>query len=79
VNDPIRFPQHYAFSEYEPIKVIRAWGLSFALGNVVKYICRNGRKGDRLEDLKKAMTYLEDEIAAIEQERARKAAEKEKA
>ena len=29
---------------YEAIKVIRAWGLNFSLGNVLKYVARAGKK-----------------------------------
>lgn len=63
-------PPHYvAGREYEPVKVIRDWGLNFNLGNVVKYVSRAGRKGDALEDLRKARQYLDFEIEAIQQER----------
>jgi hypothetical protein len=54
-------PDHYnTKSDYEPLKVIRAWGLGFELGNVLKYIARAGRKPQvsALDDLKKAQTYL---------------------
>ena len=71
-HDPVTRPSHYTFSEFEPIRVIRAWGLSFSLGNVLKYIVRAGKKGDALEDLRKARVYLEDEIAALEASRADK-------
>jgi hypothetical protein len=69
-HEAVNHPPHYAFSEYEPIKVIRAWGLSFALGNTVKYAARAGRKdpAKRIEDLKKARFYLDDEIAFWEGE-----------
>ena len=40
--------------------------LSFCLGNVVKYCARAGRKGEPLEDLLKARTYLDYEIARLE-------------
>lgn len=52
---------------YEAIKVIRAWGLNFALGNVLKYISRHGKKPGvaALSDLKKARDYLNDEIEAM--------------
>jgi hypothetical protein len=55
-NILIDHPQHYGGEEnpYEAIKVIEAWNLDFALGNVVKYINRAGKKGSKLEDLKKA-------------------------
>lgn len=36
--------------------------LNFNLGNVVKYVCRAGKKGERLEDLEKAKDYLDREI-----------------
>ena len=46
---------------------IEAFGLGFNLGNVAKYICRCGRKGDAndaIKDLQKAIVYLEREIEA---------------
>lgn len=49
--------------KYEPIKVIRDWELNFALGSAVKYIARAGRKTDsKVEDLRKAIDYLQDEL-----------------
>lgn len=47
----------------QPIDLIESQDLNFNCGNVVKYICRAGRKeDDRLTDLKKAMWYLQREI-----------------
>jgi hypothetical protein len=62
----IDHPQHYGGEEnpYEAIKVIEAWDLDFHLGNVVKYISRAGKKGSKIEDLKKAQWYMN---RAIEQ------------
>jgi hypothetical protein len=59
-NVLIDHPQHYGGEEnpYEAIKVIEAWELDFHLGNVIKYISRAGKKGSKIEDLKKAMWYL---------------------
>lgn len=51
---------------YEAIKVIEAWGLGFCLGNAIKYICRAGRKGATVEDLKKARWYVDREIQRLE-------------
>lgn len=44
--------------------VIRAFNLNFALGNVIKYVTRAGRKPDEpaLDDLSKSLWYLLDEI-----------------
>jgi len=59
-NVLIDHPQHYGGEDntYEAIKVIEAWELDFHLGNVVKYISRAGKKGSKIEDLKKAQWYL---------------------
>lgn len=65
---------HYDRGGPEPISVIRAWSLNFALGNVIKYVRRAGHKVPTgyspecaaLEDLKKARNYLDDEIRALE-------------
>lgn len=67
----ISAPSHYVSGrKYEPKDVIRDWGLNFNLGNVVKYISRNGRKSGEsaIKDLKKAMTYIKFEIEALESE-----------
>lgn len=62
-NDIINNPSHYCEGRtYEPIAVIKDWKLNFNLGNVVKYISRAGRKGNVLEDLRKAKFYLDWEI-----------------
>lgn len=58
-------PSHYQGC-VEPIDLIEAQGLSFGRGNVVKYVCRAGRKGSELEDLKKAEYYLKREMERLE-------------
>ena len=60
-TETINHPQHYGGKSdtYEAIKVIESWGLSFHLGNVIKYISRAGKKTkNELQDLKKAQWYL---------------------
>jgi len=68
--DYVNHPAHYGGedSTYETIKVIEAWGLGFNLGNAIKYISRAGKKGSRLEDLKKALWYLNREIQTLSHE-----------
>lgn len=67
IFDPITGPVHYLDGrKYEPRKVIEDWDLNFYLGNVVKYVSRAGRKGDAVEDLRKAKQYLEWEIERLE-------------
>lgn len=63
-SSTVDHPQHYhAESGVEVIDAIEAWGLSFALGNVVKYVARSGHKGNAREDLQKALWYLTHELA----------------
>lgn len=68
-NNMISHPKHYTYSKFEPKDVIREWGLNFNLGSAVKYISRAGRKGDKIEDLQKAVQFLKFEIEALEEER----------
>jgi len=69
-NEQVNHPSHYGGKDnpYEAIKVIDAWGLGFSLGNTVKYISRAGKKDSKkeLEDLKKALWYLENHIKNLE-------------
>ena len=71
MSEKINHPAHYGGDDnpYEAIKVIEAWELGFCLGNVVKYLSRAGRKDPaaELEDLKKALWYLQREISRREQ------------
>lgn len=58
-TEQVDHPAYYGGdSVYEAIKVIEAWQLPFDIGNAVKYIARAGKKGDRLQDLEKALWYL---------------------
>jgi hypothetical protein len=74
--DLINHPPHYTSSPatcecgrtIECISVVRHMG--FNVGNVIKYLWRAGRKGDALEDLRKARWYLDDEIKRIEKGQA---------
>jgi hypothetical protein len=66
--EQVNHPQHYGGedNQYEAIKVIEAWELDFCLGNVIKYISRAGKKGSKMEDLRKAQWYLERKILQLE-------------
>ena len=66
-HDPINNPSHYAEGrQFEPIDVIEDWKLNYRMGNVLKYVSRAGRKQDAIEDLKKAVWYLQREIEVLE-------------
>jgi hypothetical protein len=66
MSDNVKHPSHYAEGrKFEPKDVIRDWGLNFNMGNAVKYLSRAGRKGDIVEDLKKAQQYIQFELEAL--------------
>ena len=74
-KESVNHPKHYGGKEniYEVIKVIEAWDLNFCLGNVVKYLSRAGKKSDKkIEDLEKALWYLNREIERLKQENKQK-------
>lgn len=62
MEDPVNHPKHYTAhpSGVECIQVTEHMG--FCLGNAVKYIWRADLKNDAVEDLKKAVWYLDREI-----------------
>jgi transposase len=64
-EDMVNHPPHYKSGGIETIDFIEAKELNYRLGNVIKYITRADHKGDRLEDLKKAMWYLQREIDKV--------------
>lgn len=59
-------PKHYQ-GTIQPIDLINAQNLNFNLGNVVKYVCRAGKKeGENiLSDLEKAKNYINYEIERV--------------
>ena len=66
--DPVEFPAHYTSSKakctcgrtIECIDITRHF--SSNLGNAIKYIWRCDLKKDAIEDLRKSIFYLSDEI-----------------
>ena len=68
LNEPIgkvadtKGPQYYQRGPVAVWTFIRQQQLGYFLGNVIKYVCRAGHKGDAIEDLEKAIHYLENEI-----------------
>ena len=61
-HDPVNHPTHYTShpSGIECIQITEH--MTFNLGNAVKYIWRCGEKGKPIEDLQKAVWYLQREI-----------------
>ena len=53
---------YYRRGSIEVWSFIRDQELNFHLGNAIKYICRAGYKDSKIEDLKKAIHYLQNEL-----------------
>lgn len=64
-EDIVNHPNHYTSGSIEVWDYIEDQKLNYFLGNAVKYISRAGKKypDKYVEDLKKAIAYLEKEIA----------------
>ena len=59
MTDMINQPPHYiTASGIEAIEVIEQYGLGLHLGCAMQYLLRAGRKGDALDDMRKASWYL---------------------
>lgn len=73
-NDPVNHPSHYTTGPLhsacgKPIECIEITRhMCFDLGNAVKYIWRADHKGSKLQDLQKALWYIQDQIAMIKAE-----------
>lgn len=63
--DPVNHPAHYKTGGIETIDFIEAKELNYNLGNVVKYVTRADHKGNRKQDLEKALWYLTREISSM--------------
>ena len=64
-KEMVDHPSHYNQGN-ETIEYIESWSMNYNTGNVIKYVTRAGYKDNQLEDLKKAMWYLQREIDRIE-------------
>ena len=71
INDLVNHPPHYTDGKIEVIEYIEDKGLGFCLGNAIKYISRAGKKykDKEIEDLKKAIWYIERRIKELEEAR----------
>jgi hypothetical protein len=61
-NDPVNHPPHYNAhpSGIECITIVEHF--NFNIGNAIKYLWRQGLKANSLEDLEKAVWYINREI-----------------
>lgn len=66
MNDNVNHPSHYTShpSGIECIQITEH--LDFCIGNAIKYLWRAGGKNDEVEDLKKAIWYIQRKIDLID-------------
>ena len=66
-NDNVNHPAHYTDGKIEVIDYIQDKGFNFCRGNAIKYISRAGKKDKtkEIEDLQKAVWYLNKEIERL--------------
>ncbi len=62
-------PKHYKTDSIDVIDFCKMYNLNFNRGNIVKYVCRAGKKDDEIQDLKKALDYLQRELKHLENDR----------
>lgn len=69
----VAHPSHYNTGKIEVIEFIEDNKLNFHLGNAVKYVSRAGKKdpNKHIEDLEKAVWYIEREISLLRGEEIR--------
>jgi len=66
IGDPVNHPPHYT-SHPSGVEVIQITEhMNFCLGNAIKYILRADHKGNQIQDLKKAVWYLNREIERLQ-------------
>jgi hypothetical protein len=66
-------PLHYTSGQdYDLIDVGIDYQLNFFRFNVLKYICRAGKKQNELQDLEKALDYIQREIEFIRKQELKK-------
>lgn len=68
-KEKVDHPAHYNKGKIEVIDAIEDWELNFSRGNAVKYVARAGLKDKEteIEDLQKAVWYIEREIKRLVQ------------
>jgi hypothetical protein len=62
LKEAVEHPSHYN-NGIEAIEYIESHDFNFNLGNAIKYITRCEYKGNKKEDLKKSIWYLERELS----------------
>lgn len=62
-KEMVNHPDHYQGAKTEVIDIIEDYNLGFSLGNAIKYILRADKKGNKKQDLEKALWYINRELS----------------
>jgi hypothetical protein len=62
-REMVNHPDHYQGNKTEVIDIIEDYDLGFSLGNAIKYILRADKKGNKKQDLEKAIWYINRELS----------------
>jgi hypothetical protein len=66
-DDPVNHPPHYTGHKSGVECITICEHHNFCIGNAIKYLWRAGNKGDAVQDLRKAIWYIEREINRLHQ------------
>ena len=79
MSDMVNHPSHYTDGSIEVIDFIEDKKLNYHRGNALKYLCRAGKKdpAKEVEDLQKAIWYINREIQRLEAQKQKDAREAE--
>jgi len=66
-GNSVNHPPHYNTGKIEVIDAVEDWKLGFHCGNAVKYIARADHKDNKIEDIRKAIWYLQRYLTLIQQ------------
>ena len=67
MTDMVNSPSHYTQGKYEVIAVIEDWKLEHHEATALKYVARAKHKINRIEDLEKAVWYLNRKIKLLKE------------
>ncbi|CAB4137041.1 SaV-like [uncultured Caudovirales phage] len=62
-SNMVDHPAHYQGKSFEVIDIINDYKLNFEMGNAIKYILRADKKGNKKQDIEKAIWYLNHELS----------------
>ncbi len=66
MSDPVNHPPHYTTHPSGIEAITICIHENFCIGNALKYLLRHQKKGEPVQDLRKAIWYIEREIDRLQ-------------